>query len=206
MTLKLNGLQPLYKNMRSQNIERYKFCYEVNKAIFDVFFFLDESPFILLFGAKGESFSFEISVKAGFVIDDTLSGTTYKKLCKFLGLKYDPNNPFSPKKFFTEFNSQIPTQIGLSSIVESSDLASYLEIVEEAHKTYFFGWKDNEKCGESVSEANLDKTRKLLGKTTYERCRSKNISSRWTHKKGNCSGGNDRMRVSGDFLTRSSTD
>jgi Family of unknown function (DUF6037) len=183
MTLKLNGLQPLYKNMRSQKIERHKFCYKVNKAIFDVFFFVDESPFILFFGAKGENFSFELSVKNGFIIDDTLDEKTYGKLCKVLGLKYDPNNRFSPRKFFAEFNDRIPTQIGLSSIVEPSDLATYRDMAKDTDKIYFFGWKDNDKSKTSVKEVNLDKTKKLLGKKAYERCKSKNISSRWTARK-----------------------
>lgn len=98
--MKLDGLVELYRSMKDQGIERYRFEYRHGHTLFDVFFFIDESPFILLFGAKGEAFSFEVKVIAGFNIDPTLGSDTYRELCRVLGLEYDPNNPFSPTVFF----------------------------------------------------------------------------------------------------------
>ena len=61
--MKLNGLVSLYRSMKHQNIDRYRFEYKHGKALFDVFFLVDENPFILLFGTKGDSFSFEVQVE-----------------------------------------------------------------------------------------------------------------------------------------------
>jgi hypothetical protein len=47
--MKLDGLILLYKSMKVQDIERYRFEYKVGKAVFDIFFFTDGSPFVLLY-------------------------------------------------------------------------------------------------------------------------------------------------------------
>ena len=178
--MQLNGLVNLYRSMKNQAIERYRFEYRHGHALFDVFFFIDESPFILLFGAKGEAFSFEMEVKAGFNIDPTLDSDTYKQLCRILGLKYDPNNPFSPKEFFTQFNQNVPHGASINAKAESHEIAQYRKIAEEEDKIYFLGWRNNELRGDIVSETNLAKTKDLLGHKAYTRCKSKNISSCWT--------------------------
>ena len=97
--MKLEGLKSLYGSMKSQGIERYKFDYKVGKAVFNVFLFIDSSPFILLFGARGQNFSFELEVKAGFTIDPQIDREAYRQLCRILDLEYDPTQPFSPRKF-----------------------------------------------------------------------------------------------------------
>lgn len=181
--MKLDGLIPLYKSMKSQTIDRYKFEYKSGKAIFDVFFFIDESPFLLLFGVKAENFSFELKVLNGFIIDPTLDNDTYKKLCEILGLTFDPARKFSPRSFFAEFNSNIPKEASPHHKAKPHDIASYRSIAEEADRIYFVGWRDNKKWGTNVQESNLDKTKKLLGEKAYLRCRQKNISSCWTDKK-----------------------
>ena len=56
--MKLDGLVELYKSMKVQGIDRYRFEYKCGRAVFDVFFFVDGSPFLLLFGVKAENFSF----------------------------------------------------------------------------------------------------------------------------------------------------
>lgn len=180
MTLKLDGLAKLYKSMVTQKIERYRFEYKVGKATFDVFFFIDDKPFVLLFGVKTANFSFEIKVEKGFTIDPQLDSSTYKKLCAALGLKYDPQNPFKPFDFFKEFNKSIPSQAVPSQKAEPHDIATYRSDVEEADKVYFLKWRDNTKRGENVQMENLEKTRKLLGEKAYARCKQKNISSCWT--------------------------
>lgn len=181
--MKLDGLMQLYKSMRSQDIDRYRFEYAAGKANFDVFFFIDGSPYILLFGVKGANFSFEIAVKKGFVIDPSLDRETYKKLCEVLGLVFDPNNPFKPANFFAEFNKHIPQEASIHNKVYPHQIAQYKRVVEEANKIYFFGWRDNTKRGENVRPENLDKTREYLGENAYKRCMQKNISSCWTDQK-----------------------
>ena len=182
-TVKLDGLARLYKSMATQQIERYRFEYKAGKAIFDVFFFIDENPFVLLFGVKAANFSFELAVEKGFNIDPQLDRETYKNLCEALGLEYDPDNPFKPFNFFKEFNRFIPQSAVAAKMAEPHDVANYRSDVEEAYKVYFLKWRDNTKRGESVQWDNLQKTKKLLGEKAYLRCKQKNISSCWTDKK-----------------------
>lgn len=169
--------------MVKQKTERYRFEYKVNKAIFDIFFFIDDEPFKLLFGAKATNFSFELSVKYGFIIDTQLDKKTYAGLCDTLGLKYDPNNPFSPKVFFEKFNDFIPQRADIANKAEPHEVGKYYSYAEEDDKIYFLKWKDNNKRGEKVQLKNLEKTKKLLGKRAYVICKEKNISSCWTDKK-----------------------
>ncbi|ROS05583.1 hypothetical protein EDC56_1122 [Sinobacterium caligoides] len=149
----------------------------------DVFFFIDDKPFVLLFGVKAANFSFEVEVGKGFAIDPQLDPATYKNLCAALGLKYDPENPFKPFDFFKEFNKSIPGQAASSQKADPHDVVIYRPDVDEADKVYFLKWRDNTKRGENVQSVNLDKTSKLLGEKAYARCRQKNISSCWTDQK-----------------------
>lgn len=180
--MKLDGLIPLFNSMRSQGIQRYKFNFRKNDVTFDVFFFTDESPFILLFGVRIKNFSFVVEVQSGFLINDKLPRETYKKLCEILGIKYDPLNKFSPFVFFNEFNKAIPAIALESQRASSQDISIYKRDVEDADKIYFYGWNDNTKDGGQVTEKNLLKTREYLGYKAYEWCRKKNISSRWTDR------------------------
>lgn len=143
-------------------------------------FFTDSSPYILLFGARGHNFSFEIEVHKGFIIKTMLDETTFKQLRKVLGLKFDPNNKFSMNAFFEDFNKQIPTFANIKNIPKPHEIALYRRDVEESHKIYFMGWWDNTIRAEFVTEKNLEKTKRLLDYKTYLLCKSKNLSSRWT--------------------------
>jgi Family of unknown function (DUF6037) len=178
--MKLDRLMLLYQSMKSEGIERYRFKYQVGKAVFDVFFFTDGAPFLLLFGVKAKNFSFELDVMPGFVINPQLDRDTYRRLCQILGLEYDLDRPFSPWIFFSEFNLKIPQQALAEQKAKPQDVAPYRSIAEESDKVYFFGWRDNYKWGTEVQ--NLDKTRTLLGEKAYQRCKQKNISSCWTDK------------------------
>jgi Family of unknown function (DUF6037) len=180
--MKLDRLMSLHRSMKSQHIERYRFEYKVGVAVFDVFFFTDESPFLLLFGVKVENFCFELEVMPGFDINYRLDHDTYKRLCEVLGLKYDPAHPFSPWNFFFEFNSKIPQKAFAHQQAKPQDVALYRSVAEESDKIYFFGWRDNYRWGTNVQNSNLNKTRALLGEKAYQRCSQKNISSCWTDK------------------------
>ena len=169
--------------MKNQGIDRYRFDYKNGQGDFDIFFFIDENPFILLFGAKNANFYFEIEVKQGFRVDTNLEKEIYKKLIKFLGIKFSSKNPFSTFKFFEDFSLNIPTNAAQSNIVKPEDIIKYRKNVEEPDKIYFWKWRDNTKQGNNVRNSNLDKTKKLLGIQAYERCKLKNISSCWTDDK-----------------------
>lgn len=180
--MKLDILEILYNSMIQQKIDRYRFYYRAGKANFDIFFFIDENPSILLFGVKAENFGFELSVDNEFNIDPRLDRDTYKKLCSVLGLTYDPERPFKPFNFFKEFDKHIPQKAVISQKAEPHDVANYRSDVEEADKVYFLKWRDNTKRGENVQPDNLKKTRRLIGENAYTLCKNKNISSCWTNK------------------------
>jgi hypothetical protein len=180
MELQLDGIKDLYKSMKIQKIERYRFDYKSGNAVFNVFFFIDGSPFKLLFGAKGHTFGFEVEVGQGFKIETNLEKSVFKELCIVLGLTYDPNNKFSPFKFFNDFNNSIPKTAIPNQPVEPSDVAPYVTVAEEEKKVYFTGWRDQDVRGSNVTEKNLDKTRELIGEKEYKTCKEKNISSCWS--------------------------
>ncbi|MBB6670063.1 DUF6037 family protein [Cohnella nanjingensis] len=178
--MKLDGIIPLYNNMRLLNLDRYRFGFIYNNVSFDVFFFLDESPYKLMFGVKAENFYFEKDVKKGFVIDPTLEREKYSELCRILGLQYDPINKFKPIYFFLEFNKNITQKVIKKNIPRPHELAVYRKDVEESDKIFFMGWLDNKANDNKVTPKNLEKTRLLLGRDAYFRCKAKNVSSRWT--------------------------
>lgn len=176
----LEGLRTLTKEMRVNNLERYKISFKFNNVAFDVFYFIDEAPFILMFGVKAYNFYFEIKVKKGFQINPRLNNYDYYKLLEILNLNSSSNNPFKPQYFFEEFNKKIPLKINLNEKPKPHEIAQFRKDVEESERIYFLGWRDNTLRNEKVSPENLKKTKALLERSAYERCRLKNISSRWT--------------------------
>lgn len=178
--MKLDGLATLYKDMRAKKLERIRFDYRHGRVSFDVYFFIDGSPFVLLFGARGYNVAFEVNVERGFEINPRMSSDDYKALCAALGLVYDPDKPFSPKAFFETFSKHIPTAVPTNHAVRPQDVVRFRRDVEEADKVYYCGWRDNTVRGETVTEKNLRKTRELLGQKAYERCKAKNLSTCWT--------------------------
>jgi hypothetical protein len=132
--MQIDGLKTLYSNMQRQGIDRYRFCFKHGRTRFDVFFFTDREPFVLLFGVHGQNISFEIEVQTGFRIEAKLDKETYGKLCSVLGLVYDPHNHFSPATFFETFNRHIPTYVNHDHIVRPEELIQYCRNVEEPNK------------------------------------------------------------------------
>ena len=86
--------------MIDQDIDLYQFEYKHGKALFDILFFIVENSYVLLFGAKGENFSFEIKVSDSFEIEPYIESETYSGLCRVLRLRYNPDNRFSTRGFF----------------------------------------------------------------------------------------------------------
>jgi len=175
----LDNLKPLYAEMRNHGLGRCHFPYRNGRGNFDVFFFTDESPFVLLFGAKGKNLAFEVDVLPGFKIDTYLSAETLNILRKALGLDGGSGPPFKPSEFFNDFNLKLAQAKNLFQKVEPQSIGMYRK-VEEQDKVYFWGWRDNEVHGDHVTDANLKKTRLLLGYAAYTRSKEKNISTRWT--------------------------
>ncbi len=185
--MKLTGIENLYKDMKIKKIERYKFNFIYAKVEFDVIFFIDESPFILMFGVKKTRFYFEVEVKSGYQIVPYFDEKVYRELVALFEFNINEKGPFKPIYFFEALNDRFPAYASINERPSPSELAHYYRNIEEADKIYFWGWIDHEKNKKenkdykgNVSKENLEKTKKLLGYKAYERCKKKNISSRWT--------------------------
>jgi len=168
--------------MKNDEVKRYKFDFEYNNVNFDVIFFTDENPFILLFGAVGSGLCFEVNVNPGYNIDLMLSKDKYNILKKILHIPHGNTEIFRTKDFFNKFYLEIPKYNKRNSNVKPSDIAPYKkDIIDESEKIYFLGWRDNDLTNEKVSDRNIEKTRLLIGNYEAELCKRKNISSRWTN-------------------------
>lgn len=179
-SIELNSLRLLHRSMKARCIVRCRFPFHRNHKEFDVFFFADMEPYELMFGLVGDRWSMTVKMLEGYRVDTWL-GENYDKLCKALGLKYDPNNPFRPKDFFEDLNRAIPREASRGREVKPQDVARYLSNVEEADKIYFSGWRPHQDPEvRDVTERNLEKTRLLLGEDAYRLCLKHRISSAWS--------------------------
>lgn len=180
--MKLTGLSALFKRMEQDGEVRSKIEYRHGKVTFDVLFLIDESPFSLMFGAKGHNVSFEFKVGPGFSVNPTIPNDVYRALCKALGLTFDRANPFRISSFLEDFSTAVPNLLGTKSKVKPQDVARHRRHVEDSDKIYFCGWRDNTKRSEHVTAKNLQKTRELLGEAAYLSCKKRNISTCWTDR------------------------
>lgn len=183
--MKLNNLRRLYVGMKNNNESYYIFEFVKNKVVFEVLFDIYYSPFILHFLEKDSDFSFNIYVEQGFKISPLLKTNLYSRLCDILNLKYNPNNPFSPKSFFEEFNHKIPN-FKLREKKERELLPYYKNQIEDSKNLFYGGtlpWNkiDN---GKNLTPKNLEKTR-ILYPELYEWCRRENVSIRYVRNKKN---------------------
>lgn len=177
----IEGLRPLHRSMRAFGVDRYKFRHRHGAAEFDVIFFTDSAPYLLLFGVRGQALAFEFLVHPGYQVDPMLPNEKFRALCRVLGLTFDPNNRFSTKAFLVEFSSRIPTEATNDGRVTYRDLTPYRRDVDEADKKYFVGWRNHKGQGTDVTDKNLEKTRLLLGEDAHKTCKTRRISSVWTN-------------------------
>lgn len=177
--MKLEGLRQLCSDMHNNDVTKTQFEFKFNKVIFDVAFFINSSPYQLLFGAKDHRCSFFVNVKKGFEISPIITpSSAYKDLCAALDLKYDPDNPFNPKKFYSEFSKKIPDRIRKKN-------TSMPRLTQTSTDQNDFGtfshWKIH--STQNVTIPNLIKTEKAFGKEVMEFCKNQNVSSCWNPSK-----------------------
>lgn len=178
----LSNFKELHKKMISSKRKRCHFNIFYNKRELDIIFFTDESPYHLLIGAVGTSYSVVLPVNPGYILDNKIENDLYKKLCKVLGIRYVDGKSFKPSTFFSYLNDNIPfSKIVFKSYVSTVILSRYYPVIEDSKRIYFLSWLDNDKSRHSVSQENLEKTRTLLGYEEYLLCKKNNISSRWTN-------------------------
>lgn len=178
--MKISGLSALYKQMKHDGETRSKIEYQHGQVTFDVIFLIDETPFSLMFGAKGHNVSFEFEVGPGFTVVPNIAKNAYRALCRALGLTFDPENPFSIRRFLEDFSDRVPHLLTTKREAKPHEVARHRRDVEDSEKIYFCGWRDNTKRSEQVSKKNLHKTRRLLGEAAYQSCLKRNISTCWT--------------------------
>jgi hypothetical protein len=179
-TKALGALRLLHQRMREEGVDRTTFSYRNNRARLDVVFLIDETPYVLLIGVRGETpYSFELPVLPGYRVP-LLFNEHLKPLMDALGVRPNPDSPFRTSLFLDDLDRHIPDYVNARDL--PTDLLSRRAAasdVEEADKVYFVGWVAHGD-GRRVSAQNLDKTHRILGAATAERCRRSNVSSRWS--------------------------
>lgn len=174
--MKLNNLRRLYAGMKDNGESYYIFEFVKNKVVFEVVFDIYYSPFTIHFLQKESDFSFIVNVEQGFIINPLLKGELYSQLCNILNLKYDPNNRFSPKSFFEEFNDKIPG-FKHREKKERELLPYYKDQIEDSENIFYGGKREWNKIrnGRNLTEKNLEKTR-VLYPDLYKWCKRENVS------------------------------
>jgi len=179
--MKLEGIIPLYKKLKTSDKTYGVFKFTKNKVDFDILFDIGINPYKIGFLVINNDFQLWLDVLPGFNINTFLSKTELNSLIKVLKLKYDPDNQFSTKKFFEEFNSKIPSDFRFIKKQELPKLVKYIYDIEESEKVYYNGMIDWDRInnGNNRQESNLEKTRLLYPKL-YKQIKDRNISVRYS--------------------------
>ena len=181
--MKLNRIEQIYRGLKNDNETYYIFNYSKNGVIFNILFDIYYSPFKLHFLVVKDNFSFVIDINKGFIISTSLNKEDYIRLCRVLGLKYDEDNPFSPKIFFEDFDKNIPLY-NKRKHNKRELYKFYCNSIEESNKIYYKGilpWKEINN-GKNVTQENLEKTR-ILYPELYDFCKRENVSIIYTANK-----------------------
>lgn len=179
--MKLDGIIPLYRKLHTTNKTYGIFKYTKNKVDFDIFFDIGSTPFKIGFLVLNTNFQLWLHIQNGFIINPILKAEDYKNLVTILKLKFDPNNKFSTKDFFEDFNSKIPTEFRLVDRDELIQTIKSIKNIEYSNLLYYNGLLDWDKInnGKSRKPENLEKTR-LLYPELYLRIKDKDISVRYS--------------------------
>lgn len=180
--LKLTNIISLYKEMKNLGLLRQQFDFEYNGVMADVFFFIDQQPFILAFGIKLTQSYFELEIHPGFEVHTPFSRKLYNLIIHEFNIHFSPSHKYSPFDFLNAFNNKIPQHLKDTQTIEPYHIANYRRDIEEADKIYFCGFINHSK--NHASPENLKKTRLLMGEEAYKRCLDENISTKWTDEIG----------------------
>jgi hypothetical protein len=169
--------------MKLHSLTRQQFKITYNRIEADVFFFIDQTPFILAFGIVHTSCYFEIQVFKGFQAKNFQPTEIYKKICNAFDIKFDRSHTFTIVDFLTAINRKIPQNVHYTTNALPQSIAKYRRDIEESDKIYFLKFVSHINDGKHVTMENLRKTRILMGEQAYQRCKSENISTCWTDDK-----------------------
>lgn len=175
--MKLLEIKPLLSDMRANNISIDKFRFTYNGVIFEVIFFIDSTPFELLFGVIDENYSFILKLKRGFQLE-LIPDEVFYELCNILKLRPGKEG-LTSFKFLKYFSQKIPLKYSKVK-VQPHELIQYKkDNISEEDKIYFCGWKFFSSDSDKKAR-NFEKTKKFLGESIYRFCKEHNISSCWT--------------------------
>ncbi len=180
----LTELRPLFRSMRDLQVTRHIFDYHVRRGehaiTFSVAFVIENPPFTLMFACRALNIYLMLTVRHGFEIDlRDLSTDTMKLIREALGLRWNPDNPYTPTAFMEELrhSGQIPTEAAREA-PRPDRMPVPPSAIEEGDKIYFVSWRANS-IGH-VTKENLEKTHLLIGPSFAEICAAHNISSCWS--------------------------
>lgn len=139
----LNNLRCLYLDMKKEGQTAVTFqCKYNNRYCFSCIFIADEEGKVLYISSLGDnSFTLKVNVKSDFSIDKFgLDKETYVKLCEYLELKYNPDNPFIPRKFIIQLDGVFPKEYKKAETRECIRAICQANNTDEGDKIYFAGW------------------------------------------------------------------
>jgi hypothetical protein len=176
--MKLTRLENIYNGLRKDNETYFIFPFKKGRVTFDILFDIFDTPYKLHFLQQQGDFNLVLLVSEHFYIN-TFLGNNYQKLVNILGLRKDPNNPFSTNAFFSDFNNAIPLYRRRSK-EENKLIRFYNNQIEDKEKPYFLSFtRHSKESGRHVTKENLFKTR-LLYPNEYDFCKRNNVSINYT--------------------------
>lgn len=179
--MQMPHLASLHRSMQAANIERMRFHIKHAHLDFDGVFLADTTPqYQLGLACVNHQFTLQFDVDRNYnVLAYFHDKQALNALMKALNLGKG-GQAFSTSNFLLQVDAALPTTASRKDRAQPKDLAPFHRDVEEADKIYLCGWQDNKAIRKTVTPANLAKTRKLLGETTYLWCEQYNFSTKWS--------------------------
>lgn len=155
-------------------VEPIPFVY--NKKGFSCIFDIGAVPYRLIMTTLGlHPQAFRFDVVSGYLLVPKLSQEEMIQLVRYLQLKPDPNHNFTIEDMMRVFNRRAKDHVVK---VETASGSSKNTENDDGPKPYFLKWKHNKK--NHVTEENLDKTERYMGRQMKEYCERNNVSSCWS--------------------------
>jgi len=178
----MHNLHMIANEIRREGVYAVSFCITYNHCGFSNLYIDDYIKPTLFISSLGENpFTIELVGDSEFSFQTFLDKDDYKKLCDYLGISYNPDQPFRINSFFEQYDSFI--QKDILSKAHPRDIAYAVNRKEknadEWKKVYFCGWHPLPD-GHKVSDRNFKKTCGLVGYKEALRLRKLNVSSNWS--------------------------
>ena len=179
--MRMDGFKDLLKDMYKKEKDQEQFRFRYNNVEFDTIFRINTTPYELLIGAIGHTFSMILSMNKGYIVN--IPDDDFYKLCELLNIQASKNGSFNSQIFLKYVSDNAP-KLCNDKIVQPHHVARYkkkeLRAVDDSEKIYFVGWNNHLK--DERTARNIEKTRILLGDETADYCKKYNISSCWSDK------------------------